>query len=67
MMEATAEQRTAVARDDCRVHGHELEMMLVLRSMAPQSIVCRRCGSSWRVHPDDVNENWGTGAHRAEG
>ena len=59
-METTVEQRAAVRRDECRAHGHRFTETLVLRSLAPQSIICDNCGAVWRIHPDDVDANWGT-------
>lgn len=44
----------AVARDLCRADGHDTEVVEAWQSLAPVAIVCRRCGASYRVHPDDA-------------
>lgn len=53
-METTQEQRQAVARDECRSHGHLFQEVMVYGTLAPQRVECRNCSASWRVHPDDV-------------
>lgn len=60
-METTPDQRAAVARDGCRTHGHSFGETLTLGSLAPQSVICSDCGSLWRIHPDDVGRNFGSG------
>jgi hypothetical protein len=59
-METTPEQRAAVRRDECRAHGHSFTEVLSGGTMAPQRVVCSRCGASWRVHPADVSLDFGT-------
>lgn len=67
MTETTAEQRAAVRRDECRAYGHRFTEVTSMRSLAPQSVLCDTCGATWRIHPDDVSENFGASAVRDTG
>lgn len=58
-METTPEQRAAVRRDECRSHGHSFDEIVKMSSLAPQGVRCSNCGSSWRIHPDDVDKDFG--------
>lgn len=60
MSETTHDQRMAVRRDECRAHGHTFDAVLVTGSLAPARFVCGRCGSSWRIHPEDQGQNFGS-------
>jgi hypothetical protein len=53
VMETTHEQRMAVLRDQCRTDGHMFDYILVVAALSPRRLFCRRCGSAWRIHPDD--------------
>lgn len=55
-METSREQRAAVARDECRRHGHRFRESLVLSSLAPRQVSCANCGALWRIHPEDTHD-----------
>jgi hypothetical protein len=51
--ESTSEERERVTRDMCRQEGHSFDIILAYQTLAPQTIICRRCGSGWAiVHRD---------------
>ena len=53
--------RLAVARERCNRIGHDLSVVIErLGTLAPQLVECSRCWSTWRIHPEDIAENWGT-------
>lgn len=58
-METTSEQRAAVRRDECRLHGHSFTEVVALGCLAPQRVRCDNCGSVWRIHPEDVRADFG--------
>jgi hypothetical protein len=58
-METSREQRRAVARDQCRMYGHSFDYAITMATFAPQRVSCSTCGSSWRIHPDDLTRNFG--------
>jgi hypothetical protein len=47
------DQRQAIARADCQARGHLFQEFLVVHVLAPQLVACTRCGSIWRIHPQD--------------
>lgn len=59
MGETTLEQQLAVRRDECRARGHSFSTITQFGSLAPQQFVCMNCGASWRVHPDDIDKDFG--------
>jgi hypothetical protein len=46
-------------QEHCRGHGHDFGQVIKWGCLAPQSVVCKRCGAEWRIHPDDIQENFG--------
>jgi DNA-binding NarL/FixJ family response regulator len=46
-------ERQAIARADCQARGHLFQEFLVVHVLAPQLVACTRCGSIWRIHPQD--------------
>jgi hypothetical protein len=50
-METTYEQKMAVDRDRCRMDGHTLFFIEVYGKLAPEAVVCERCGSTWAMVP----------------
>lgn len=58
-MEATSEEQSKVARDECRTHGHTYDVIKVTEGY-PVKLLCDTCGSTWRLHPDDLEKFWGT-------
>ena len=59
--DVTPAMRLAVARDRCNRVGHDFRVMGErMSTLAPQFVECSNCFSTWRIHPDDLNANWGT-------
>lgn len=58
-METTEDQRRAVARDQCRMSGHRISSVSAAESLAPMLVVCTRCDSTWRIHPNDQGQDFG--------
>jgi hypothetical protein len=42
----------------CRAAGHDLTPVIVPPFLAPAAIVCGRCGTSYRIHPDDMYKDF---------
>lgn len=40
-------------RRECAHHGHDFEIIRTVDSDGPRSVICERCGKSWRVVNDD--------------
>lgn len=65
-VEVTDEMRLAVRRDDCRrrrSHG-DFDVFVAdapASRLRPMTMQCRSCGSTWRIHPDDVGREFGQG------
>lgn len=57
-IEVTDDMRLAVKREECTAHGHSYTHVQVMHTLAPQHVVCSNCGSSWRIHPDDLRKNF---------
>jgi hypothetical protein len=64
-VESTYEQRMAVKRDECRMAGHTFSEIVAHQSLGPQAIFCSNCGVRWRIHPDDLNRDFGEESHIA--
>lgn len=41
--------RQAVNREDCKLAGHNFEIVMVMASNDPVAVVCHRCGETWNI------------------
>lgn len=53
----TNEDIMRVRRWECATHGHDLEVLTMLGTNDPKSVICGRCGESWAVESETENEN----------
>lgn len=58
-MEITPEIRQAVAEDECRRTGHDVDAVVTMGNGDPVELLCASCGRSWPVGP-------GTGGYGPE-
>jgi hypothetical protein len=42
----------------CRATGHDLTPVIVPPFLAPAAIVCGRCGTTYRIHPADLDKDF---------
>jgi hypothetical protein len=48
-VEITPEIRQAVAEDECRRGGHDVDVVVTFGSGEPVRVICGRCGRTWPV------------------
>lgn len=43
------EAQALLSRRECLIHGHDFDVIVTTGSGAPTSVLCSRCGESWKV------------------
>lgn len=49
-----ADAQRELARRECEMHHHDIDVVYVGLSTDPARIVCSRCGDSWAVLPKET-------------
>lgn len=44
-----SEARLELNREECRMRGHDYEVVVSMGLDGPQAVLCRRCGKSWGI------------------